>query len=574
MSSLDFSHFKKTGQDKKCATLMHPDGHEIKIAISGLSPALKKQLEALPLHQAEGSRNPIAPMDDASPAVADDPVMEEPAVEQGAMEEVAATPPQAAPVAPAPVATPQAPAPVAAAPAVAPVAPEQAPAPVEQEAAPEPTVEELAAQRDKQDLDFANDLHAGHIKPETYRSLFDKKDTLGKIGTLFGLMVSGAGAGLTHQPNALMALMDKQIQNDLEAQKTNQSNKQSWYKLSIEHARAQIENDLKSSETTKNLTENEMSAFVNSKAGVVESIGTYNAKNKALAAGIQVQQDLINKMPPGPQRDNSQNNLNSLVIPATLKQIQENNQKAAGLEMQIKQDAKEVASSEEGESGQGPINQKAYQSMITTGELLSKKGYVDPSKGIDPKDNADIKDAITGSQTNWKNYHDVMEAANALAKMPLSGQTPAGVFRDAVKKIPWAGEALAGGVNLVKGNVERPRDILVNALTQRLSAHGASHETINEIRDSLTPNMFDNPKTLKSLEETIYQHFAHNDKEQSGVFTKYPKIKKQLPKIKLSSGEQKKEEASTEKESPKPKEEKSKDGLVNTLKQMFTVPSK
>jgi hypothetical protein len=68
---------------------------------------------------------------------------------------------------------------------------------------------------------FQADLNTGKVTPETYQDLFNKQGTLGKIGTIFGLLVSGAGAGLTHQPNMMMELMNKTIQNDFDAQKFN-----------------------------------------------------------------------------------------------------------------------------------------------------------------------------------------------------------------------------------------------------------------------------------------------------------------------------------------------------------------
>lgn len=77
-------------------------------------------------------------------------------------------------------------------------------------------------------MKLQNDLNNGHIKPETYRDLYAKKDTLGKIGTVFGMLVGGMGSGLTHQPNALMSMMDNEISRDLDAQKTSASNRQNF----------------------------------------------------------------------------------------------------------------------------------------------------------------------------------------------------------------------------------------------------------------------------------------------------------------------------------------------------------
>jgi hypothetical protein len=84
-----------------------------------------------------------------------------------------------------------------------------------------------------------NDLTMGHIQPETMSSLFAKNDTAGKIGTIFGLMLSGAGSGISGQRNALLDLMQKQIDNDLEAQKASAANAQNFYRM---HQQANLTN--------------------------------------------------------------------------------------------------------------------------------------------------------------------------------------------------------------------------------------------------------------------------------------------------------------------------------------------
>lgn len=44
---MDLSKFKKIGSDAKCTTLVHPDGHEVKIAHKALSPKMRSQLASL-----------------------------------------------------------------------------------------------------------------------------------------------------------------------------------------------------------------------------------------------------------------------------------------------------------------------------------------------------------------------------------------------------------------------------------------------------------------------------------------------------------------------------------------------
>ena len=50
-SLLDFKGFKKVADDQEKATLQHPDGHQIHLVKSVISPKLRHQLNKLPLHQ-------------------------------------------------------------------------------------------------------------------------------------------------------------------------------------------------------------------------------------------------------------------------------------------------------------------------------------------------------------------------------------------------------------------------------------------------------------------------------------------------------------------------------------------
>ena len=88
---------------------------------------------------------------------------------------------------------------------------------------------------------YLGDLTEGHITPKTYSDLFAKnsdgseKSFLGKMGTFFGLLLSGAGSGLAHQPNMVMGMMNNEISNDLDAQKASATNQQNFYRLNLQH---------------------------------------------------------------------------------------------------------------------------------------------------------------------------------------------------------------------------------------------------------------------------------------------------------------------------------------------------
>lgn len=197
--------------------------------------------------------------------------------EEGEGDEVTASP---APSTPAPTA-PQASGPMVAQAAPAPV--EQAPSserppppdrpvgpstPETQEITLSPTTDQL----DERDRRTATDLAKGAIKPKTYHDLFAEKSTLGKIGSIFGLLVGGAGAGLSHQPNMLMEMMNKELERDLEAQQKTAQNKVSFLTLGKEISRGMADRHL------------------------IES--NYNLNNMRLVAAHRLT-DIANSYPPG-----------------------------------------------------------------------------------------------------------------------------------------------------------------------------------------------------------------------------------------------------------------------------------
>lgn len=109
-------------------------------------------------------------------------------------------------------------------------------------AQPEEGADDDAEGPDDEDLDVSpegkiaskakleQDLGDGKIHPQTMSDMWHNKGTLSKIGSLFGLMLSGAGSGLAHQDNAYLKMMDNQIARDLNAQQHSIENKQSILK--------------------------------------------------------------------------------------------------------------------------------------------------------------------------------------------------------------------------------------------------------------------------------------------------------------------------------------------------------
>jgi hypothetical protein len=271
-----FKGMKKVSEDNNIAVFRHPGGHEIKIAKGGLSSKMKSDLAKLPLYQAEGTKpddsgvaswtNPgrDLPTDDTSdfqvpistslstgpqqpldnnPGVAswttpgkDTPIGTTPDAATPEDKSAGVTVPLDFSSSPTTV-TSQAPE------AAQTATPEQNKIDynpysflTEPTSAPDAYIQ-MGDETNKLKADFNN----GKITPETYGSLFAKKDTLGKIGTIFGLLLGGIGGGLTHTPSAALQMMQKQIDNDLEAQKATKGNEFNALNLAEKHLMNQSE---------------------------------------------------------------------------------------------------------------------------------------------------------------------------------------------------------------------------------------------------------------------------------------------------------------------------------------------
>ena len=265
------------------------------------------------------------------------------------------------------------------------------------------TTAELAQDLNNHDLEFQQDLAKGTIKPETYQDLYDKKDTTGKIGTLFGLMLSGMGSGLSGQPNAVMDMMNKELDRDLDAQKHSNTNTQNWYNLSMQHQlqQAQIPQiEAQTGQANAGAYEHAVAGDVNAaklkQLPGADMTATLAAKNKMLIANYQQQQNSINKMAPGPVRDAAQNLLESQIGPATTTMIQENNLKIAG-HKKLVEALSPPKPADGAPSGAGAINYPKLQEMIKDSRMKSNLGL---APTVTESDIAKIQDEASEIEAN------------------------------------------------------------------------------------------------------------------------------------------------------------------------------
>lgn len=263
---LDFKGFKKVADDSHKATLKHPEGHEIHISKGSLSPALKKQLEKLPLHQAEPDSEVVAPEEnpfrglppssDEAPSQNQDPTERVADNISGTIQTGAdsSKPPEVPGIVSRGLGAAQSGAGSAMAGAVPPTEAEQSVAGVpgaqeqlnalsgqsealRKEGDTRAKLEQQAAEAQNRSLaetkadiaktastrdQITQDVLNGHINPNQY---LENMSTGQKISTAIGLFLGGISSAQTGQPNPAMQFLQSQIERNLKSQELNQANK-------------------------------------------------------------------------------------------------------------------------------------------------------------------------------------------------------------------------------------------------------------------------------------------------------------------------------------------------------------
>jgi len=270
---LDLKAFKKISEDENTATLQHSLGHKIHIVKAVLSPKILTQLKSLPLHQAEGSKEPVqdpnavedtsqnAPAMQHHGAVVNINVGQPPAAQQVGATDTSGGTPTAPPTVPPPAPAAQqvgAPDTSGGTPSAPPTVPPPAPAfdpdaglkalqgysegvaglkgqsqALVQEGQDKQQLLNDSADAEKrhakalqddlaaksQEIDaITKDIAANHINPNHY---MESKDTPAKISTAIGLLLGGIAAGKNGGPNPAMQFLNSQIERDLASQQVN-----------------------------------------------------------------------------------------------------------------------------------------------------------------------------------------------------------------------------------------------------------------------------------------------------------------------------------------------------------------
>jgi len=297
---MNYRGFKKVSEDAEKATLVNQRGHQITLAIKQLSKRHQEGIKKLPLYAAEGVdvKNVDEAAPPAAPAMASASGMDAAPVGQ-------ATPPAATPMAAMP-------------------APEQAQPQMQQpqltpqqqyQQGYDETFAKNAHRFGQEAALWGQDLANGHITPKTYQSLYNDQNTIGKAGTLFGLLLSNFGSGLANQPSTVLKMMEQEIANDLEAQKTSKSNAMNYYKANLEKLRT--EQEIAASKTGMRKTEKE-----------IEGMAITNAKNQMGLSYLNKITSLNNNLPPD-QRAKGDQIIGGMIAPAVDAYIQKNSDQGA-----------------------------------------------------------------------------------------------------------------------------------------------------------------------------------------------------------------------------------------------------
>lgn len=406
------------------------------------------------------------------------------------------------------------------------------------------TPHEDSVQRNLQDIYLANDLKGNAIKPETYHDLWAKnadgsdKGTLSKIGSLFALMLAGAGSGLAHQSNSVMDMWNNQINRDVDAQKSTSKGRQSFYALAM-----QRENNIANNEKTRAETEgqlagnygkqilNERDQYANDVIPGLKHLGaTAQARNASWLFSVQHQQDIVNNMADGPAKVMAQNQIDTVVRPRAMAEIAKNNaelEQAKSLVNVVRPDpaAKLAAPSDP----RGPaVNEKLLESKRVI-------GAIDPNNpaGIPPAEMPAITAARNSVQQNRANLADWMDMYKDLQNTKNAGQVP--LVTGANKAIAGLaagigtgleglvgglgggalGSGVAAGVSSLADLYERKRNAYADSFKHRLGANYSTDDK-NKIINALFPSWVDKPNDPTFWNNGM-QHFKSNEAAFNGA---------------------------------------------------------
>jgi hypothetical protein len=341
-------------------------------------------------------------------------------------------------------------------------APEELPAPTDAAAAVAPTpAQQTTSDLLHEDMAWQHDLANQHVTAENYGSLFAKRDTVGKIGLLFGLLLGGAGSGITGQPNAVIQMMDNEIKNDLAAQTSSKTNAQNFFKLNYEH-QLQLAQGQQLGASARH-----QDAEAKTKAYALSNM-------QANRSAVQDLMDTVNKYPPGsPQRLKAEQTL--AMVSNSVNNENYSIAQQAGAKIQFLRQMGINMAGEPTNAAQ-PGQQQSQNNTTAQLRKMSTLGYID--KGQYDKANEEVKmvqnkqQANAGALDSFDKVSKMVTAGNRMMNPIQSGKQIAAEWDPMLDK-------------LTKSNEGRVTPITVEMMNGIKPAIGDSDETKNIKRQKL-----------------------------------------------------------------------------------------
>lgn len=427
--------------------------------------------------------------------------------------------------------------------------------PVQQQAAPVaatvqiPDVDSETKQTLDEQIKINQDIASGKITPATYHSLFAKKDTLGKIGTVFGLLLSGAGSGLSKQPNMLLHMMDKQIDQDLEAQKANKDNARSFLSTISENRKRradQAETEMRVlNEGVKGAKEAKIAEQVMGGMKGGAFFKKYTDDQQKILDGLEAKPPMIDATVDHLRKASSGNPTSQAVIdnhiaPAAEALKAQTNDKLIGTKKLF-----DAQNSKNPMLGRKPhdalpghderppvVDQSKLNNLLFLGKNAPEmKGAI--PVGEQPAVNQEVQDLTL----NRNGAYDWNDSFNKMAQLKNAGETPltsvatgAGAGLGSLFGAPGVafGSAIGHAVGGVgKKAFERERAIQKEALKQRIGKN-MSEDAKEELVDSMLPSWTDTDGSMAEAHRKGVQHFSSLEAptllKQYGLYSKFPDL--------------------------------------------------
>lgn len=380
------------------------------------------------------------------------------------------------------------------------------------------TVEGNAQELHNRNIDLANK----QVTPKTMWDLWKDKSVPGKIATIFGLMMSGAGSGLAHQQNAALEMMNKIVDRDLEAQKVNKEGARNFLTMEADIANKNIHTQLgkqklfgESLENDKNILmmQKYMEGLNASPELIQEATDRARRANQSIWADARGEitakgaaiHDLKDKFGNMPQAQAAFPTLDQWLAQKSNDRLNQ-----AGTATAANTKAIADQSLAQGYSGEGIVDPKVYQQFkIMAPEKPSDAAILKMPTRIQMDNLPNEITAIKGNRSLKDEYDRVVEE---LKKIPAGGETAL----TAGAGISGSSTAMAAAKLAEKYNpLSQRREALLARLKKELG---------DDFTENMVPGLGSTKKSLADAQDSAHRMFAARERTLSPTLTQFPQL--------------------------------------------------